>query len=109
MVSQLRADDFGGNRPLHQAFHPERCSSAAIRLGRCSDELPSREALREQGLGREVVTRVAARTGSRTLDLWDFFCRGGSCPTQQKGVILYRNWSHISVSASHAVAERFRE
>ena len=52
---------------------------------------------------------MAARTGSRTLDLWDFFCRGESCPTQQEGVILYRNWSHTSVSASHAVSERFRE
>ena len=30
-------------------------------------------------------------------------------PTRREGVILYRNWSHISVSASHAVAERFEK
>ena len=95
--------------PLHDAFHPERCSTIAMGQGQCSDDLPRGDALRQQGLAREVVTRVAGRTGSTTLDLWDFFCRGETCQTQREGLILYRNWNHVSVAASHALTGRFRE
>ena len=90
--------------PLHEGFHPERCTLDAIRDGACADRV-SREALMGlQGSQRAVVFDVARRTGSQVFDPWVSLCDPDHCVTERDGVPLYRNWSHISVAASEELA-----
>ena len=90
--------------PLHEGFHPERCTLDAIRDSGCADQV-SRKALTDlQGSQRTVLFDVARRTGSQVFDPWVSLCGPQSCVTERDGVPLYRNWSHISVAASEELA-----
>lgn len=95
--------------PLHHGYDPARCSALAISADGCSHDVPVGSALREQGPAQEVIGRVSARTGARDVDLWDFCCSDLTCMARHDGAALYRNWSHISVSASRALAGRFAQ
>ena len=82
----------------------------ALREGTCSDEVSRARAESAQGRQRTVLRDVVGSTGGTLLDPWTELCDAdGVCRTTRDGLPLYRNWSHISVAASRALAPAFEE
>ena len=93
--------------PLHEGYDPARCSTFRIMANGCSHVLAQSHVLQSQGPARAAVSRVASQTNSQAIDAWDYFCPDSRCSTTRGATPLYTNWSHISVSASQALAGHF--
>ncbi|WP_363184152.1 SGNH hydrolase domain-containing protein [uncultured Thiocystis sp.] len=90
-------------------WDPRSCSLVAIRNGTCSRDIPTAFIDDLQHASRDAIEAVAKTTGSSVLDLRRWFCDAKTCSTDKDGAFQYQDATHLTVSASSALAPQFVE
>jgi peptidoglycan/LPS O-acetylase OafA/YrhL len=88
-------------------WEPRACPAFAVSRSACGRSVPTNTIDAVQAPSRRAIEEVAVKTGADLLDLRKWFCGGGECTTHRDGAWLYMDATHITVSASHALAREF--
>jgi len=88
-------------------YTPSNCSSATIIAGKCKVVMPRAFVDKIQAPSRAIVQAVAASHGVATFDIRNLLCTATECSTLVKGVYLYRDQTHISVTESKTLGPVF--
>lgn len=88
-------------------WDPTSCSALALLRETCFRRLPLAFVDSLQRNSRSAIEQVAGATGSTVLDLRSSFCTGEFCSTANSGTSLYKDATHVTVSASGNLAPKF--
>ncbi len=86
---------------------PTRCPLWKMVVGNCAINISEREIVANQRNSRDAINRAASSTKAQQIDLFEWFCTHGICSTTQESKFLYRDGSHISVTASKLLTPLF--
>lgn len=86
-------------------FNPRDCSLQSVRIGECFFSFSKAE-ISEEALRQEAIFRDLAEAPEISfLSLINVFCDEENCPTRTQDVVIYRDPSHLSVSANNFLVE----
>lgn len=97
---------FRNPRPI---WDPSSCSAYSLLRGACAREVSRSFVEQLQRPSRNAIVGVATTTGATVLDLRDLLCDARDCSTTKGGKWMYRDATHLSVSASYNFAPQFVE
>jgi hypothetical protein len=89
-------------------WDPRECALGALREGACRRTLDVRHIVELQRPSRTVLQGVARATESTVLDLRDQFCDADTCKTHRADEWLFKDSTHLTVSASRSLAHLFK-
>jgi hypothetical protein len=97
--------------PKPAGFDPQECARVLWLLAssNCGRSAQRDEMLAKSGGAWEDLRESAQRAAVDVVDLSSWFCSGDRCDWVRDGIVLYRDYGHISVAASAALTDEFEE